>query len=69
CMSTRSSTRNIFPPLKDPERTIQRRTRVDPNSLNNFKEINMAANGNGDDGLPPAGCGFSLPDTSCHRLV
>ncbi|GJW17111.1 retrovirus-related pol polyprotein from transposon TNT 1-94 [Tanacetum coccineum] len=55
CMSTRSSTRNLFPPLEDPERTIRRRARVDPNSLNNFEEINMAANGNGDDGLPPAG--------------
>ncbi|GJX77727.1 reverse transcriptase domain-containing protein [Tanacetum coccineum] len=54
-MSTRSSTRNLFPPLEDPERTIRRRTRVDPNSLNDFEEINMAANGNGDDGLPPAG--------------
>ncbi|GJY19253.1 reverse transcriptase domain-containing protein [Tanacetum coccineum] len=61
-MSTRSSTRNLFPPLEDPERTIRRRTRVDPNSLNNFEEINMAANGNGDDGLPPAGGGLPVPD-------
>ncbi|GKD93678.1 hypothetical protein Tco_1373515, partial [Tanacetum coccineum] len=60
CMSTRSSTRNLFPPLEDPERIIRRRTRVDPNSLNDFEESNMAANENGDDGLPPAGCG--LPD-------
>ncbi|GJW35739.1 reverse transcriptase domain-containing protein [Tanacetum coccineum] len=50
-MSTRSSTRNLFPPLEDPERTIRRRTRVDPNLLNNFEEINMADNENGDDGL------------------
>ncbi|GKC38908.1 hypothetical protein Tco_1051292 [Tanacetum coccineum] len=49
-MSTRSSTRNLFPPLEDPERTIRRRTRVDPNLLNNFEEINMAANGNGTKG-------------------
>ncbi|GJY91437.1 reverse transcriptase domain-containing protein [Tanacetum coccineum] len=61
-MSTRSSTRNLFPPLEDPERTIRRRTRVDPNLLNNFEEINMAANGNGDDGLPPAGGGLPVPD-------
>ncbi|GJU30308.1 hypothetical protein Tco_1173897 [Tanacetum coccineum] len=61
-MSTRSSTRNLFPPLEDPERTIQRRTRVDPNSLNDFEEINMAANGNGDDGLPPAGGGLPVLD-------
>ncbi|GJV29485.1 reverse transcriptase domain-containing protein [Tanacetum coccineum] len=61
-MSTRSSTRNLFPPLEDPERTIRRRTRVDPNFLNNFEEINMAANGNGDDGPPPAGGGLPVPD-------
>ncbi|GKE59642.1 hypothetical protein Tco_1498827 [Tanacetum coccineum] len=57
-MSTRSSTRNLVPPLENPERTI-RRTRVDPNP---FEEINMAANGNGDDGLPPAGGGLPVPD-------
>ncbi|GJU81768.1 retrovirus-related pol polyprotein from transposon TNT 1-94 [Tanacetum coccineum] len=63
CMSTRSSTRNLFPPLKDPKRTIRRRTRVDPNSLNDFKEINMAANGVGNDGPPPAGRdGLPVPD-------
>ncbi|GJV82006.1 reverse transcriptase domain-containing protein [Tanacetum coccineum] len=61
-MSTRSYTRNLFPPLEDPKRTIRRRTRVDPNSLNDFEEINMAANGNGDDGLPPAGGGLPVPD-------
>ncbi|GKD37545.1 reverse transcriptase domain-containing protein, partial [Tanacetum coccineum] len=61
-MSTRSSTRNLFCPLEDPERTIRRRTRVDPNSLNDFKEIIMAANGNGDDGLPPVGGGLPIPD-------
>ncbi|GJU40330.1 reverse transcriptase domain-containing protein [Tanacetum coccineum] len=62
CMSTRTSTRNLFPPLEDPERTIRRRTRVDPNSFNDFEEINMAANGNGDDGLPPGGGGLPVPD-------
>ncbi|GJY07467.1 hypothetical protein Tco_0374521, partial [Tanacetum coccineum] len=62
CMSTRSSTRNLFPPLEDPKRTIRRRTRVDPNTLNDFEEINMAANGAGDDGLPPAGGGLPVPD-------
>nr|GEW44738.1 reverse transcriptase domain-containing protein [Tanacetum cinerariifolium] len=44
-MSTRSSTRNIFPPLDNPELTIRRRSRADPNLLNDFK---MAAEGNGD---------------------
>ncbi|GJR66317.1 reverse transcriptase domain-containing protein [Tanacetum coccineum] len=61
-MSTRSSTRNLFPPLEDPKCTIRRKTRVDPNSLNDFEEINMAANKNGDDGLPPAGGGLPVPD-------
>ncbi|GKC58225.1 hypothetical protein Tco_1085823 [Tanacetum coccineum] len=61
-MSTRSLTRNLFPLLEDPERTIRRRTRIDPNLLNNFEEINMAANGNGDDGPPPAGAGLLVLD-------
>nr|GEU46771.1 reverse transcriptase domain-containing protein [Tanacetum cinerariifolium] len=55
-MSTRSSTRNIFPPLDNPELTIRRIPRVDPTLLNDFE---MATNGNGDD-LPPAG-GGDLP--------
>nr|GEZ63703.1 reverse transcriptase domain-containing protein [Tanacetum cinerariifolium] len=44
-MTTRSSARNIFPPLDNPELTIQRRSRADPNLLNEFE---MAAEGNGD---------------------
>nr|GEV65998.1 reverse transcriptase domain-containing protein [Tanacetum cinerariifolium] len=44
-MSTRSSTRNLFPPLDNPELTIQRRSRVDPTLLNDFE---MATDGNGD---------------------
>nr|GEW00954.1 reverse transcriptase domain-containing protein [Tanacetum cinerariifolium] len=54
-MSTRSSTRNLFPPLENPELTIRRRTRVDPSLLNNFEEINMATNGNGDNQPLPEG--------------
>ncbi|GKB48492.1 hypothetical protein Tco_0899245, partial [Tanacetum coccineum] len=62
-MSTRSSTRNLFPPLEDPERTNRRGTRVDPNLLNIFEEINMAANGAGNDGPPPVGGdGLPVPD-------
>ncbi|GJU37247.1 reverse transcriptase domain-containing protein [Tanacetum coccineum] len=61
-MSTRSLTRNIFPPLEDPKRTIRRRTRVNPNLLNHFEEINMAVNGNGDDGPPQAGGGLPVPN-------
>nr|GFA82863.1 reverse transcriptase domain-containing protein [Tanacetum cinerariifolium] len=48
-MSTRSSARNIFPPLDNPELTIQRRSRADPTLLNDFE---MAAEGTGDLPLP-----------------
>nr|GFD15274.1 hypothetical protein [Tanacetum cinerariifolium] len=44
-MSTRSSARNIFPPLDNPELTIRRRSRTDPTLLNDFQ---IAAEGNGD---------------------
>nr|GEX99858.1 reverse transcriptase domain-containing protein [Tanacetum cinerariifolium] len=44
-MSTRSSARNLFPPLDNPELTIRRRSRADPTLLNNFE---MAAEGNVD---------------------
>nr|GEW32651.1 hypothetical protein [Tanacetum cinerariifolium] len=44
-MSTRSSTRNLFPPLDNPELTIRRRSRANPTLLNNFE---MAAEGIGD---------------------
>nr|GEU52104.1 reverse transcriptase domain-containing protein [Tanacetum cinerariifolium] len=44
-MSTRSSSRNLFPPLDNPELTIQRRSRSDPTLLNNSE---MAAEGNSD---------------------
>nr|GEV43338.1 DNA-directed DNA polymerase [Tanacetum cinerariifolium] len=48
-MSTRSSARNLFPPLDNPELTIRRRSLVDPNLLNDFK---MATEGNGDPPVP-----------------
>nr|GEW25834.1 reverse transcriptase domain-containing protein [Tanacetum cinerariifolium] len=48
-MSTRSSARNLFPPLDNPELTIRRRFRSDPNLLNNSK---MAAEGPGDLPVP-----------------
>nr|GEZ53131.1 reverse transcriptase domain-containing protein [Tanacetum cinerariifolium] len=43
-MSTRSSARNLFLPLDNPEITIRRRSRADPTLLNDFE---MAAEGNG----------------------
>nr|GEX44074.1 reverse transcriptase domain-containing protein [Tanacetum cinerariifolium] len=51
-MSTRSSARNLFPPLDNPELTIRRRPRVDPTLLNDFE---ISTNGNGDDVPPPRG--------------
>nr|GFA52937.1 reverse transcriptase domain-containing protein [Tanacetum cinerariifolium] len=48
-MSTRSSARNLFPPLDNLELTIQRRSRTDPTLLNDFE---MAAEGNGDLSVP-----------------
>nr|GFC58870.1 hypothetical protein [Tanacetum cinerariifolium] len=44
-MSTRSSARNLFPPLDNPELTIRRRSRTDATLLNDFE---MADEGNGD---------------------
>nr|GEV15651.1 reverse transcriptase domain-containing protein [Tanacetum cinerariifolium] len=48
-MSTRSSVKNLFPPLVNPELTIRRRSRVDPTLLNDFE---MATEGNGDPPVP-----------------
>nr|GEU62099.1 hypothetical protein [Tanacetum cinerariifolium] len=48
-MSTRSSARNLFPPLDNPELTIRRRSCADPTLLNEFE---MATNGNGDPPVP-----------------
>nr|GEU69546.1 reverse transcriptase domain-containing protein [Tanacetum cinerariifolium] len=48
-MSTRSSARNIFPPLDNLELTIKRRSHFDPTLLNNSK---MAAEGNDDLSVP-----------------
>nr|GEX03064.1 reverse transcriptase domain-containing protein [Tanacetum cinerariifolium] len=48
-MSTRSSARNIFPPLDNPDLTIRRRSRVDPTLLNDFEKD---TNKNGDPPVP-----------------
>nr|GEV84641.1 reverse transcriptase domain-containing protein [Tanacetum cinerariifolium] len=58
-MSTRSSTRNLFQPLENPELTIQRRTRVDPNLLNDF---DIATNEKDDNQPPPKGGDLPVPD-------
>nr|GEX94537.1 reverse transcriptase domain-containing protein [Tanacetum cinerariifolium] len=49
CMSTRSSARNIFPPLDNPELTIRIRSHADPALLNDFE---MATERNGDLPVP-----------------
>nr|GEU60903.1 hypothetical protein [Tanacetum cinerariifolium] len=48
-MSTRSSARNLFPPLDNPELTIRRRSHADPTLLNDFE---MAAEGDGNLTVP-----------------
>nr|GEV83458.1 reverse transcriptase domain-containing protein [Tanacetum cinerariifolium] len=48
-MSTRSSARNLFPLLDNPELKIRRRSYVDPTLLNDFE---MATDGNGDLPVP-----------------
>nr|GEY36950.1 reverse transcriptase domain-containing protein [Tanacetum cinerariifolium] len=48
-MSTRSSARNLFPPLDNPELTIRRRSHADPTLLNDFE---MAVEENGDLPVP-----------------
>nr|GEW52990.1 valine--tRNA ligase, mitochondrial 1-like [Tanacetum cinerariifolium] len=48
-MGTRSSARNLFPPLDNPELTIRRRSHADPTLLNDFE---MVAEGNGDPPVP-----------------
>nr|GEZ93735.1 hypothetical protein [Tanacetum cinerariifolium] len=58
-MSTRSSARNLFPPLDNPKLTIRRRFRVGPTLLNDFE---MATNGNGDNVPPPRGGDLPVPD-------
>nr|GFD55525.1 hypothetical protein [Tanacetum cinerariifolium] len=45
----RSSARNLFTPLNNPELTIRRRSRTDPTLLNNSE---MAAEGNSDLPVP-----------------
>nr|GEV40611.1 reverse transcriptase domain-containing protein [Tanacetum cinerariifolium] len=48
-MSTRSSARNLFQPVDNPELTIRRTSRVDPTLLNDFE---MATDENGDPPVP-----------------
>nr|GEX88683.1 reverse transcriptase domain-containing protein [Tanacetum cinerariifolium] len=48
-MSTRSTERNLFPPLDNPELTIRRRSHADPTLLNDFE---MAVERNGDPPIP-----------------
>nr|GEV85104.1 reverse transcriptase domain-containing protein [Tanacetum cinerariifolium] len=56
---------NLFPPLENPELTIQRRPHVDPTLLNNFE---MATNGNGDD-VPPPGVVNGITDDALRLYL
>ncbi|GJW18525.1 hypothetical protein Tco_0025961 [Tanacetum coccineum] len=53
CMSTRSTSSNIFSPLRDPESLIRRRNLGEPSSLFNFEEVMSIPHNNM--GPPPAG--------------
>nr|GEU39918.1 reverse transcriptase domain-containing protein [Tanacetum cinerariifolium] len=52
-MSTRSTSSNIFSPLRDPESLIRRRNLGEPSSLFDFKEVMSIPHNN--QGSPPAG--------------
>nr|GEW91233.1 reverse transcriptase domain-containing protein [Tanacetum cinerariifolium] len=52
CMSTRSTSSNLFSPLRDPESLIRRRNLGEPSSLFDFEEV-MNNNHNNQE-LPPA---------------
>nr|GEV34436.1 hypothetical protein [Tanacetum cinerariifolium] len=62
--STRSSARNLFLPLNNPEHIIRKRPPVDLTLLNDFE---MAANGNGN-GVPPPG-GGDLPVSDLRTIL
>ncbi|GKE81632.1 reverse transcriptase domain-containing protein, partial [Tanacetum coccineum] len=53
CMSTRSTSSNLFSPLRDPESLIRRRNLGEPSSLFNFEEVMSIPHNNM--GPPPAG--------------
>nr|GEX26960.1 reverse transcriptase domain-containing protein [Tanacetum cinerariifolium] len=61
-MSTRSSARNLFPPLDNPELIIRRRSCTDPTLLNEFE---MATEGNGDPPVPD----LQTMEELCHIKV
>nr|GEU58335.1 reverse transcriptase domain-containing protein [Tanacetum cinerariifolium] len=52
-MSTRSTSSNLFSPLRDPESLIQRRNLGEPSSLFDFEEV--MTNTRNNQGPPPAG--------------
>ncbi|GJT72826.1 putative ribonuclease H-like domain-containing protein [Tanacetum coccineum] len=53
CMSTRSTSSNLFSPLRDPESLIRRRNLGEPSSLFDFEEVMSIPHNNM--GPPPAG--------------
>nr|GEV72355.1 hypothetical protein [Tanacetum cinerariifolium] len=67
-MSTRSSARNLFPPLDNLELTIRRRSHIDPTLLNDFE---MAVEGNGDPPVPDLRSGNFMKRylEECYDLI
>nr|GEY85136.1 hypothetical protein [Tanacetum cinerariifolium] len=61
-MSTRSSARNLFPPLDNPELTIRRRPHVNPTLLNDFE---MATDRNSDPPVPD----LQTMEELCHPTL
>ncbi|GKE09163.1 reverse transcriptase domain-containing protein, partial [Tanacetum coccineum] len=53
CISTRSTSSNLFSPLRDPESLIRRRNLGEPSSLFDFEEVMSIPHNN--QGPPPAG--------------
>ncbi|GJR58220.1 hypothetical protein Tco_1500382 [Tanacetum coccineum] len=60
-MNTCSSSNGLVSPLSNPDRIIRHNHRVDPSSLGNFEEINMAGNGE-QVGPPPVVPQVPAPD-------
>ncbi|GJY64709.1 reverse transcriptase domain-containing protein, partial [Tanacetum coccineum] len=72
CMSTRSTTSNLFSPLRDPESLIRRRNIGEPSSLFDFEEVMSIPHNNqgppptgppptNNNGPPPVATDFGLP--------
>ncbi|GJZ29951.1 hypothetical protein Tco_0574998 [Tanacetum coccineum] len=66
CMSTRSTSSNLFSPLRDPESLIRRRNLGEPSSIFDFEEVMSIPHNNM--GPPPTGPS-SLPNNGPPPVV